>query len=256
MSVAAQGDAVAANAAHLTAVMVAPFAGPDGLSGILDDARKNAVAFGPGAGVGAATAALAETILAHPNKPAAVLDADALTSFSSRPDLLARLIAGAERPVVLTPHEGEYNRLFKDLHEGTESDSELEATPSAAAEAKHQVDAAPSLRRGRARVQRARAAARASAAILCLKGPDTIVAAPDGRVSIIAAAPAWLATAGSGDVLTGMIAGLLAQGMPAFQAASAAVWMHAESARLFGSGLIAEDIPERLPAVWSGLLRS
>lgn len=225
VTVASPSDALAVNAAALTAVMVRAADGPAGLAALLADPRKNAVALGPGLGVGEAACALVETALSPGVAPrACVLDADALTSFAGVPERLASAIAGAGGPVVLTPHAGEFVRLF-----GRSADDKLAA---------------------------ARRAAEKTGAVVLYKGPDTVVAAPDGRASIAANAPPWLATAGSGDVLAGIVCGLLAQGMPAFEAASAGAWMHGEAAIVFGPGLIAEDLPESLPAVWRELLRT
>ena len=215
-------DAVAVNAAQLTAVMVAPFDGADGLSKILDDKRHTAVLIGPGCGVGPATRKM--TAVALGKGRAVVLDADALTSFKDAPDeLFAAIKAKPDRPVVLTPHGGEFTRLF-----GNDC-------------------------KGRSKPESAQAAAERSGAVVILKGPDTVIAAPDRRVAINENAPAWLATAGSGDVLAGFIAGLLAQGMTAFEASCAGVWLHGDCARAFGPGLIAEDLSDVLPMVLMSL---
>jgi NAD(P)H-hydrate epimerase len=213
VSVAAQSDAVAANAAHLTAIMVKPFKGADGLSKLLSDKRLNAVAIGPGLGVSKATRAL--VMAALKSGASTLLDADALTSFEDDPK---SLFAKIRHPAVMTPHEGEFERVFPGL-----------------------------LRKAASKVEAARLAASSAHAVVLLKGNDTVIAAPDGTAAINANAPATLATAGAGDVLSGFIAGLLAQGMPPFEAACAGAWLHGDAAGRFGPGLIAEDLPEILP---------
>jgi hydroxyethylthiazole kinase-like uncharacterized protein yjeF len=218
-------EALAVNAAASLAVMVRAVDGAAELAAFLADKRHNAVVLGPGGGVGEA---MREQVLAALGSEAAVvLDADALTTFTDAPEALFSAIAKhAGRGVVLTPHDGEYARLFKIVSSNPEVKSKLE---------------------------KVRLAARASGAVVLLKGADTVVASPDGRAAIADNAPAYLATAGAGDVLAGMVAGLLAQGMPPFEAASAAVWLHGEAAREFGPGLIAEDLPDALPAVYRRL---
>lgn len=218
VTVASPTDALAANATHLTAVMLAEADSPNQLRTLLEDRRKNAVVVGPGNGVGDRTRAMVRVALA--SGAATILDADALTSFETDPQALFEAIAARpERTVVLTPHQGEFERLFR-MHD-----------------------------RGASKVERARSAAKTAQADVILKGPDSVIAAPDGRAAINANAPPTLATAGSGDVLAGLVAGLLAQGMPGFEAAAAATHLHGEAARLFGPGLIAEDLPQLLPAV-------
>lgn len=196
-------------AAALTSIMVQPLQHAGDLTALLADRRYSAFLVGPGAGVSALTRQYASSMLAAA-KPV-VLDADAISVFAERPQELFAAIRG---PVVMTPHEGEFKRLFR-----------LEGD----------------------KLQRARAAARDSGAIIVLKGADTVVAAPDGRAVINANAPATLATAGSGDVLGGLILGLLAQGMEPFFAAAAAVWIHGDAASSFGLGLLAEDLPDLVP---------
>ena len=235
--------ATAINATHSTAVMVRQVSGNKAIAELLADERLNAVLIGPGATIGVETAADVLAVLM--TRAAAVLDADALSSFAdvetgageergqfgflrgekAGRDLPVTLFSAIgvipDRAVVLTPHEGEFKRLFGPL-------------PGS-------------------KLDRARAAAQLSGAVVVLKGPDTVIASPDGRAAINANAPPWLATAGSGDVLAGFITGLLAQKMPAFDAACASVWLHGEAADVFGPGLIAEDLPEVLPEILGNL---
>ena len=254
VTVATPTEALAAHAAALTAIMTTICDGPAELGAILKDRRKNAVVLGPGLGVGAATRAFVLAALhadEESQKPRAIiLDADALSSFKGEAITLARAIRASRAPVVLTPHEGEFARLFGEISPDDEA-RWLEIEPDL-----------PALRarlaglRSASKLERTRAAASLSGAVMLLKGPDTVVADPDGRATIDDSSPPWLATAGSGDVLSGMIAGLCAQAMPHFAATSAAVWLHGAAALRFGPGLVAEDIPESLPAVLRALFES
>jgi len=211
VTLAAPAKAWSIYATSLTNAIVQSFDSLSDFEGLLADSRRNVIAIGPGAGVGSSTREFVLAALA--TKRATVLDADALTSFAEAPQDLFRAIVG---PCVLTPHAGEFTRLFH--FEGD-------------------------------KLQRARDAARQCNAVVLLKGPDTVIAAPDGRAIINSNAPAQLATGGSGDVLTGIVAALLAQGMAPFEAASAAAWLHGAAAAEFGLGLVAEDLPNTLPRV-------
>lgn len=225
VTIASPREALAVNAAANLAVMVRPVDGAGELAAFLADKRHNAVVLGPGGGVGGAMRE--QVVAALDTEAGVVLDADALSSFAMDPEaLFAAIKKRASAATLLTPHDGEFSRLFKTISINPDVNSKLE---------------------------KARAAARISGAVVLLKGADTVVAAPDGRASIADNAPPYLATAGAGDVLAGIIAGLMAQGMPPFEAASAAVWLHGEAAASFGVGLIAEDLPEELPRVYRRL---
>ncbi len=210
-TIAVPEPALAVYAAALTSIMVHPLGSDRDLAALLADRRYTACLIGPGAGVNDSTRERALQMLA--SGKAVLLDADAITAFATHPEHLFAAIRG---PCVITPHEGEFKRLFS-------------------------VDGD--------KLTRARAAAKRSGAVIVLKGSDTVIAAPDGRASINSNAPATLATAGSGDVLGGLILGLLAQGMDSFLAACAAVWMHGAAGAAFGPGLIAEDLPDLIPGV-------
>lgn len=200
----------------------------DAWSRLLRSLRWSTLLLGPGAQAGLPGDApevlrqMVRLALAQAGERPVVLDADALSAFEGRLDDLAAAVGQAGGPVVLTPHEGEFNRLF-----GTDDADKLTRT---------------------------REAARRSGCVVVHKGADTVIAQPDGRCIVNARAPVWLATAGSGDVLAGFITGLLAQGMPAGSAAAAAVWVHGVAGERCGPGLVAEDLPEAAPAVWAGLI--
>lgn len=202
-------------ASSMLSVMTKPFDSDKTFNMLIGDARISAYLIGPGAGLSQETRAQAQAILSKGNP--CVLDADAIKAFTGHQAILRSTIQG---PCVITPHDGEFTHLF-DLDD----------------------DRKASVKR----------AARQTGAIVLLKGSDTLIADPEGRLIVNENAPPTLATAGSGDVLAGIITGLLAQDMPAFEAAAAGVWIHSECARLFGAGLIAEDLIEMLPTVLAGL---
>lgn len=220
VTVAAPPTAAFAHATHLTAIMLREVAGTDDFSAILDDARFTAVVLGPGLGTGETTAGWIEAALA--SRAALVLDADALTVIGQRRDDLLVGIGTRAAPTFLTPHAGEFERVFGGLADD----------PS--------------------KIVRAQRAADMTGAIVVFKGPDTVIAGP-GAAIVNVNAPPQLATAGSGDVLAGMVAGLAAQGMEAQNAAAAAVWLHGQAGHSRGRGLIAEDLPEALPQVFKDL---
>jgi hydroxyethylthiazole kinase-like uncharacterized protein yjeF len=217
--------------AQVMAIMLQQVEGSDALSAVLQDERLNALCLGPGLGL---ERALDLVPVALATGRSTVLDADSLTAFADDPTILFDLL---HEKCVLTPHGGEFARLFPDIS------GKLNATPTKGP-AYSKVDAT-------------REAAVRAGCVILFKGPDTIIAAPDGRCVINSAhydrAAPWLATAGSGDVLAGFITGLLARGFAPMQAAETAAWLHVECARLFGPGLIAEDIPEQLPEVFKQL---
>lgn len=225
VTIASPRNALVVNAAGSVAVMVRAVDGAEELRLLLQDRRINAVLLGPGGGTGPD---MQEKVLcALGGGRGVILDADALTSFGDNPEMLFTSLSNhLPHATILTPHEGEFSRLFKEILKKTSVKQKLEVCRHASHE---------------------------TTATVLLKGADTVVAAPDGRAAIAANAPPWLATAGSGDVLAGMAAGLLAQGMPAFEAACAAVWLHGEAANRAGPGLISEDLPEVLPAVYRDL---
>lgn len=210
--------ALAENAAHLEAVMLAALESDADL--LAAGEAADAVVIGPSAGVGETTVRNLFTLAGTGS--ALVVDADALTSFRQDPEAL---FSALDRDDVLTPHPGEFERIFPGL-----------------------------LARSAERISATREAARLAGAVVLLKGPDTVIAAPDGRAAVSLNGSPWLATAGSGDILAGFIGGLIAQGMSSFEAACASVWIHAECGRSHGPGLIAEDLPNLAPVVLAGLL--
>lgn len=218
VTVAADPAALPIYAQDHPGVLTLPLPAPETLPKLIADRRVAALLLGPGAGVGGTTKRLALAALGA-GIPA-LLDADALSVFAGDAERLAQ---AARSPLVLTPHEGEFQRLFPDL--GPEQ----------------------------GKLARARLAAKRTGAVIVFKGVDSVIADPEGRALINTNAPPDLASAGTGDVLAGLIAGMLAQGMPPFDAAAAGVWLHGEAGTTAGPGLIAEDLPEQLPAIWRRL---
>lgn len=203
-------EAASVIAPAIEAIMLTPFGSPEALAEAAEGV--DAVVVGPAAGVDEITQANVRALAV--TGAALVVDADALTVFRERPDDLFDVL---DKDDVLTPHPGEFERLFPGL---------LAAGPT--------------------RIDAARAAAIRAGAVVLLKGADTVIAAPDGRALVNDNAPPWLATAGSGDVLAGIIGAHLTQGMPPFEAAASAVWRHGEAGRAAGEGLTAEDIVNAL----------
>jgi hydroxyethylthiazole kinase-like uncharacterized protein yjeF len=226
VTIACHSDALAAHAARgPDALMQRPIPDASTLSTLLADKRLSAVLAGPALGLDAGARELVMSVL-RAGVPA-VVDADALTLLAARPASIRRLCEKRGAPCVLTPHEGEFVRVFG-------GQDGIRYAPS--------------------KLERARRAAVFSGAVIVLKGPDTVIAHPDGRAAINATGSAALATAGAGDVLGGLIAGLLAQGMPAFDAACAAVWLHGKAGEALGTGLIADDLPEAIPPLARALV--
>ncbi|MBO0752720.1 MAG: NAD(P)H-hydrate dehydratase [Bradyrhizobiaceae bacterium] len=225
VTLATPRNALDVNAAANLAVMVRGVDTAAELEAMLSDRRFSAVAVGPGAGVGGHTRQMVRAALA--GSRGVVLDADALTSFADHAgDLFAALAKNGT--AVLTPHAGEFHRLFATALEKDQATAAVKLTA-------------------------ARAAAAAAAAVVVYKGADTVIAAPDGRAVVNANAPPWLATAGTGDVLAGLTAALLAQGMPPFEAAAAAVWIHGDAATAAGPAMISEDLAPRFGEVYRRL---
>lgn len=200
--------ALMVHATHVTAIMLRQADDATGLAELLENGRYTAVVLGPAMGVGATTCKLVTAAMRA--KIACVLDADALTSFAGKLAELSDLIAENPAPVIITPHEGEFTKLIG------------EAAGN--------------------RLDRCREAARLLGATVVLKGPNTVIAAADIRAAVNDIAPPWLATAGAGDVLAGIIGGLLAQGIAGFEAACAGVWIHSRAAHMAGIGMIADDL--------------
>jgi hydroxyethylthiazole kinase-like uncharacterized protein yjeF len=226
VTVYSPGNALAVNAAHLTSIMLRRVNDPDAIREALAVRSPDAFVLGPGFGLDRPVSEWALAMLEAPAGGTLVLDADGITSFRDRPEALYEAAKSSPLDLILTPHEGEFARLFPDLAADD----------------------------GLSKLEKARGAAARSGAVVIFKGPDTVIASADGRAAVNVNGTPWLATAGSGDVLAGIVAGLAAQKMPAFDAACAAVWMHAEAGSRFGPGLIAEDLPGLMPQVLREIL--
>lgn len=212
VTIAASADTLSVHAARTDVLMLAPMNTPEQLVDLLKDPRLNSICIGPGLDSDENTRELVLAILDH--DISVVLDAGALSAFSDAPQVLHKAINARDSNTVLTPHDGEFNRIF------------------------------PTLKLTSSKLQKAQLAAEMIGATVILKGPDTVIADGGGKAAISDNGSPWLATAGSGDVLSGMIAGLLAQGMPAFEGSCAAVWFHGEASQIIGAGLISSDLDQ------------
>ena len=217
VTVLSPASAVSANAAHLTAIMLRSVDDADALDVVLEDTRFTGFVLGPAFGVGEKARQFVARIAAA--NRSLVLDADGITAFADAPNALFSEFAEGAPRLVLTPHDGEFRRLFADLQDD----------------------------RSFSKVDRARAAAKRANAVIIYKGGDTVVASPDGRAVINNNAPSWLATAGSGDCLAGIVGALLVQDVPAFEAACCAVYLHGLAGSRAGEGLTADDLPGNMP---------
>ena len=233
VTVLSPANAMHVNAAHLTSIMLRKVDAIEDVHDVIADRRPSTFVLGPGFGIGDKARDFTLAVLARKRQDGGVeglvLDADGITSFRNAASTLFEAAGRPDAPtLVMTPHEGEFGRLFADIA-GDKALSKL---------------------------AKARAAARRSSAVIVYKGADSVIASPDGRAAVNSNGAPWLATAGSGDVLAGIIAGLLAQGMPAFEATCAGVWIHAEAGSRFGPGLIAEDLPVAMVPVLRQLMES
>jgi len=219
VTLAAPQSALPIYANALESVIVRPSDTLQDWKSLIDSDRHPAILIGPGLGLG--DAQKAEVLAALAAKRPTVVDADGLTNFANQPETLLKAL---HPNCVLTPHEGEFAKLF--------------------GESKND------------KIARAVDAAKRAGCVVLLKGAETVIASPDGKAVVNCNAPPWLATAGAGDVLAGMILGLIAQKMPVFQAACASAWIHGQTATIHGPGLIAEDIVEGIPSVLKEIIDS
>lgn len=229
VTIAGTKAALRVHAAHLTSIMLQPVAGPAGLADWIAERRPSAGVIGPAAGVGQGTLRLLGVLLS--SAMPVVIDADALTALASRPGVLAERLRPAA-PIVLTPHAGEFRRLFRDLNQDAGFRG-LQAPQQGS------------------KLEQTRAAARLVKGVVVHKGRETVIADEDGRAVVNANAGPELAVAGSGDVLAGIIGSHLAMGMPPFEAAASAVWLHAVTGAAIGLALTAEKLAARIEPIFA-----
>ena len=220
VTIAAPAAAVPIYAESLESVIVRQVDTLFEWQGLVANPKVDVILIGPGLGISDHAVVMIKAAL-ESHKPI-VLDADFFTNYANKIDEISHLLGES---CVFTPHEGEFSRFFPELDEKS-------------------LD----------RVAKTRLAAEKTRGIVLLKGAETVISAPDGEVILNHNAPPWLATAGAGDVLAGMILGLISQKMPTFGAASAAAWIHGEAGNICGRGLIAEDLVAAIPSIWKEIL--